>query len=252
MPSITENPAQPDAEADPASRQAGPRGAIDNIGAERIYGWAWNPERPEERVTVEVRLAGRTVLSTRADMERADLPQSGIGDGRHAFALRLNAECVARRAEMSVVARAEDGRETVLPFRVRRTPEMAAQEAKRAVENLAEGQRELREVVRTMQADRARVAEATLIGTRVLEAETRLEARLATLEIWLTRLDERLATLAPEGSAPRKKRRIDPWQAVLMAVLAAVAGGGLVLGAVAAAGHDMLRSGVASILGVAG
>jgi hypothetical protein len=205
------------------------QGAVDNVGAEKIYGWAWHPDHPGERLRIEARLRDQVAVSARADFARTDLPQAGIGDGNHAFELRLTPECLARRAELAIVAIAGDGSEAKLPFRIRRTPAMAAAEARRDVETLAAGQRELREEMRAAIASLARgprVADGGAAAMQVANVQARLEDRLGTLEIWLTRLDQRLASLAEAQAAPPPRRRLDAWQVVLGVVLALAGGSG--------------------------
>jgi hypothetical protein len=206
----------------------GIRGAVDNVGAEKIYGWAWHPDHPQERLRIEARLGGRVALSARADFARPDLSGAGIGDGNHAFELRLTPECVARRAELAIVAVAADGSEANLPFRVRRTPAIAAAEARRSVEQLAASQRELREEMRAAIASLARAPRAeggaATAAMQVATTQARLEERLGTLDIWLTRLDQRLAVLAEAVVQEKPRRRIDAWQLVLGAVLALTGG----------------------------
>ena len=73
-----------------APTEAAPRpseiqGVVDNIAAGRVFGWAWNPSEPAERVTIELRLGQQIVAQTLAAHERADLKGAGIGDGCHAF-----------------------------------------------------------------------------------------------------------------------------------------------------------------------
>jgi hypothetical protein len=208
---------------------AGIQGAVDNVGAERIYGWAWHPDRPGERLRVEARIAGRVAVAARADFARPDLAPAGIGDGNHAFELRLTRDCVLRKAELAIVAVAGDGSERTLPFRVKRTPAIAAAEARRDVSQLAAEQRELREEMRGVVATLARSqrgAEAGAAATQVAAVQARLEERLGTLDLWLTRLDARLAALA-EGQQPLSApRRLDPWQLALGAAIALAAGGG--------------------------
>lgn len=213
----------------PKATQATIQGAVDNVGAEKIYGWAWHPGHPEERLRIEARLRDQVAVGARADFARADLPQAGIGDGNHAFELRLTPECLARRSELAIVAIAADGSEAKLPFRIRRTPAMAAAEARRDLETLAAGQRELREEMRAAIVSLARgtrVADGGAAALQVANVQARLEDRLGTLEIWLTRLDQRLASLAEAQAAP-PRRRLDAWQMVLGAVLALAGGSGL-------------------------
>ena len=64
-------------------------GHIDECSWERIRGWARRPDRPHDRVTLEVLVDGRVVATARADLLGTDLAQAGIGDGRHRFIIDL-------------------------------------------------------------------------------------------------------------------------------------------------------------------
>ncbi|WP_372619146.1 hypothetical protein [Falsiroseomonas sp.] len=218
------------ARPDPVTPAGGIRGAVDNVGAEKIYGWAWHPDHPDERLRIEARLGSRVALTARADFARPDLPAAGIGDGNHAFEIKLTPECVARRAELAIVAVAADGSEAKLPFRVRRTPAIAAAEARRDVEQLVANQRALREEMRAAIAGLARASRgdtgAATAAMQVATTQARLEERLGTLDIWLARLDQRLAVLAEVAMQEKPRRRVDAWQIVLGAVLALAGGAG--------------------------
>ncbi len=221
----------------PASREAPPRpaeirGVVDNATADRLYGWAHNASQPGERVGIELRLGEQVVFRTVADFARPDLAKAGIGDGCHAFELPLTAELVERRAELSVVARAADGTEAPIALRIRRSPEATQFSLQRAVEALVAGQRQLREEVNQL-TRRVPDAQSDAISG-LLAAQQDLTERLDTLMLWLARLDERLAAVAPEGE-PRPRRRLDAWQAALglvlsLAVLAGVGAAVFVLG----------------------
>ena len=66
------------------------RGYIDEAKPNRIAGWVWDPQRPQERISLDL-LAGEARLARVVANEfRADLAQAGIGDGRHAFAIPLD------------------------------------------------------------------------------------------------------------------------------------------------------------------
>lgn len=72
------------------------QGFIDAIERGVVYGWAWNPRQPMERVDVEI-LHGETQLTTvRADLFRDDLVDLEIGDGQHAFEYTLPEELIGR------------------------------------------------------------------------------------------------------------------------------------------------------------
>ena len=49
----------------------------------------WDPNQPDVRQTVTLWVDGEAVASTVADRPRADLQGNGIGDGAHAFMIRL-------------------------------------------------------------------------------------------------------------------------------------------------------------------
>lgn len=61
------------------------QGFIDAIERGIVYGWAWNPQRPGERVAVEILHGGTALGTATADLYRDDLVELEIGDGRHAF-----------------------------------------------------------------------------------------------------------------------------------------------------------------------
>jgi GT2 family glycosyltransferase/glycosyltransferase involved in cell wall biosynthesis len=91
------------AAAGPAIDSAGPapdpaaqlQGFIDQIVPGRISGWAWDPQQPKRRVLLDL-LAGDTRLAQGvADQFRADLRTAGIGDGQHAFLIRLSEDLLA-------------------------------------------------------------------------------------------------------------------------------------------------------------
>jgi hypothetical protein len=60
-----------------------------------VDGWSHAPEWPGAGVAVEARIDDRPVVVAAADRYRPDLAAAGIGDGRHAFALRFDASLLA-------------------------------------------------------------------------------------------------------------------------------------------------------------
>jgi hypothetical protein len=224
------------ATAEAPSRAAELEGLVDNATETRLYGWAWNVADPSERLAVELRMGDATVARTTAERMREDLAKAGVGDGRHAFELPLRPEWTQRYRELNVVVRAADGSEAPLPMRARRVDIDPTGALARVMEATATAHRQLREDVQRI-ADRIpRPDPAQEAAVRALaESQAALDAKLETLTIWLTRLDERLAALAaPGGAAP--KRRVEPWLVALGAVLLAVL-------ACAGAGTWLLRLG---------
>ena len=73
-----------------AQSPAALRGYIDAVEGTRIFGWAWNPAKPQDRLDVSVFAADRLLAKAVADKPRIDLRRNGIGDGAHAFDLEVD------------------------------------------------------------------------------------------------------------------------------------------------------------------
>ncbi len=54
-----------------------------------MHGWAWDPERPLERLQLWVEIDGALVGTVCADVFRPDLLDASVGDGAHAFAFPI-------------------------------------------------------------------------------------------------------------------------------------------------------------------
>ncbi|OAQ19870.1 glycosyltransferase [Thermosulfurimonas dismutans] len=64
-------------------------GHLDSVDGLLVTGWTYNKANPEERVEVVVLVDGKPVAEGVADQYREDLKQDGIGDGKHAFKIKL-------------------------------------------------------------------------------------------------------------------------------------------------------------------
>lgn len=226
-------PHQADAPAPPRAALPEVQGLVDRAMPDRLYGWAWNASNPGERVAVELRLGDAPVARAVADLARHDLEKAGVGDGRHAFELPLEAEWTRRASELSVVVRTADGVATPIPMRVRRqAPEtsLPATGLQRALDGLAAGQERVAAQVADLAARLPGPEERDAVRALVA-AQAALSERLDTLALWLARLDERLAEAgAASGPSKPAKARPDLWQAVLFALLGAAAAGGVAAG----------------------
>jgi hypothetical protein len=208
------------------------RGFVDAVTGNRIDGWAFEPAQPTERVVVELRLDGQTVATSVADRHRTDLIRAGIGDAFHGFRFLLRPAWAERRAELSVLARGVEGGEVVLPLLRHGAPQDARPEARpaapnpqvvKAIDQLAAGQRALEARLQEL----AQRPEPPMTAPAAEPAD--FEQRMAVLEAWVARLDERLAALQTAAPAPRGAgpAGLDTWQVVLIALLAITGLGGL-------------------------
>ena len=212
-------------EAPPAREAIAPsevRGLIDNATADRLYGWVWDAAHPGHRVKVELCLAGEVVATAIASNSRPDLAKHGVGDGCHAFEFPIQRQWFRQLREMSVMAHGRDGTVTQVPVHARRqeealVPATATAQIQVATETLIAEHAAMRQ---EMEAMRRRLG--GLPDTAALEAVAaagkELQRRVDTMELWLTRLDEKLAQLVspPEEAA---KGGVDVWQVVLIALL---------------------------------
>jgi glycosyltransferase involved in cell wall biosynthesis len=89
------------------------RGSIDLVTHDRFEGWAWDDSRPDSRVSLVVLADGAIVARCLADRFRPDLLNAKIGDGKHAFGLRLHKGLSAHERHTIELRREEDG--TILP-----------------------------------------------------------------------------------------------------------------------------------------
>jgi hypothetical protein len=60
-------------------------GYIDAIAENRVFGWAWDPQRPTARIAIRIMGGGDSIAALIANQRREDLIANGVGDGAHAF-----------------------------------------------------------------------------------------------------------------------------------------------------------------------
>lgn len=82
---------------------------IERVTPGMVVGWAYDPDRPESPVPLEVALDDVPIAWGMADIKRPDLEMLGLGAGACAFALRFDAPDGAGRPRMLSVRRATDG-----------------------------------------------------------------------------------------------------------------------------------------------
>ena len=69
-------------------------GHVDRVDNGVIFGWAWDAERQNDAIHVDVRVDDKPVRSVRASRYRRDLEAAAKGNGHHAFVFRLPHECL--------------------------------------------------------------------------------------------------------------------------------------------------------------
>lgn len=86
-----------------------PSGHVDIISEETIAGWAWNPLKPEEAVSVEIYDGSELLIRLRADLYRGDLRDAGIGTGNYGFSIPNPSALLPLARHQVSVRRAVDG-----------------------------------------------------------------------------------------------------------------------------------------------
>jgi len=87
------------------------QGYIDEASSSRITGWVWNPQQPDSPITLDLADGDTRLARVMANQYRSDLRQTGIGDGRHAFAVPLGEELLPSARNVLHLRCAETGME---------------------------------------------------------------------------------------------------------------------------------------------
>jgi O-antigen biosynthesis protein len=95
-----------------ATEMRGPAmGNVDALDSQRIHGWAWHPETPDEAIDVEFLVGDVVVLKVTADRFRDDLLAAEVGNGRHGFMVENLLAYLPPDAQRIMVRRGTDGLE---------------------------------------------------------------------------------------------------------------------------------------------
>lgn len=91
-------------------------GAIDRVYDHRVTGWAWDRRLPDTPIEVEITLDGQPVARGTADRLRDDLANNGVGNGRHAFDIRIDQPLPTdgKHRVAAIALDAKDGRRVTL------------------------------------------------------------------------------------------------------------------------------------------
>ncbi|MEK1927424.1 MAG: hypothetical protein AAAB11_18615 [Rhizobium giardinii] len=240
--------ANPAERPDAASEQDNAKpmnGRVDAIDMGRIFGWAFDPMAPDQRLTIRVLLDAKVIAEAVADRNRPDLRRNGIGDGKHAFEIALPEPVQSRASDLVVVARNGSGSEQAL--RVPQPDEQAAEALIAApltkvldkLDVLMAAQRQLqvsqRSVQRTSQIDTDK-SETEIIGLTdisdgVDSLRVDISQRLNDLDVHLMRLDGVVAGMEKSLNSLQKRANgeLKPLLLLLFVLVGFTAGAGLAL-----------------------
>ncbi|MGI0524643.1 hypothetical protein [Rhizobium giardinii] len=240
--------ANPAERPDAASEQDNAKpmnGRVDAIDMGRIFGWAFDPMAPDQRLTIRVLLDAKVIAEAVADRNRPDLRRNGIGDGKHAFEIALPEPVQSRASDLVVVARNGSGSEQAL--RVPQPDEQAAEALIAApltkvldkLDVLMAAQRQLqvsqRSVQRTSQIDTDKSETETIgltdISGAVDSLRMDISQRLNDLDVHLMRLDGVVAGMEKSLNSLQKRAHgeLKPLLLLLFVLVGFTAGAGLAL-----------------------
>ncbi|MDI7865242.1 hypothetical protein MRS76_25420 [Rhizobiaceae bacterium n13] len=218
-------------------------GRVDAIDMGRLFGWAFDPMAPDQRLTVRVLLDGKVIAESVADRSRPDLRRNGIGDGKHAFEIELPDLLQSRASDLVVVALNGSGSEQTL--RVPKPDEQAAEALIAAplakvldkLDALMAAQRQLQVSQRSLQrtpqidSDKTETVGLTDIGNAVESLSANIGQRLNDLDVHLMRMDGVVAGMEEKLNALRKRGNgeLKPLLLLLFVLVGFVAGVGLAL-----------------------
>jgi hypothetical protein len=201
-------------------------GYVEALTTDRILGWAWAPASPESRAAIELRLGDAVIASTAADLPRADLVSSGIGDGRHAYDIAIPPDVRSRAAELHVFARVGDGE----AFPIGATPAadgLSHQVTKllRGVDMLVNSHRVIHRNLQTALTGTQGTDEEPVSAAlaRMAELQAGTEAQLSAMEKFVIRLDEHLSRLSPADMKSPDKSRVVPRAAIWALTVSGIA-----------------------------
>ena len=203
--------------------QASLAGHVDAVADGKGHGWAWDRDRPAERLDVTVSVGDTVITSGLADLARPDLAAGGIGDGAHAFALDLPAGIDADAVTVTVRSPAS-GESRELTRRPAPSPESVPEELQRvsaSVHSLQQVQKQttsavlgvLREIRQKGDGQQLNHLEQAVSDVQV--GQQALMKRFESIEVFLLRFDtlmrqfdEKLNALPSADKGPVMKRLI--------------------------------------------
>ena len=175
-------------------------GRVDEMRGGKVFGWAFDSERPDDHLEISIRRSAQNVAAGRADVFREDLPAAGIGKGDHAFEIVLPPN-ISSFHGLVFTALSEVSGDAVLPI---------ATNDERHLDDLFHVfSRRYDDALHSLKADVASLRETGPVPGMLADIEERilrLETRVEEMEVFIVRLDEtsrrvqeRIGLLRPQG-----------------------------------------------------
>jgi hypothetical protein len=186
-------------------------GRVDELQNGKIFGWAYNPDNPSEHVVIRVSHGTQVVASGVANIVRPDLPDAGIGDGDHAFAIPVPPN-ISSFHGLTIMAQSQKSGEVALQIATnddRRVDELFAIFAKNyedALVALKEQFDILERRFAEVETSDGKTIDAASLPEELSDRLNRLEMRMESAEVFFMRIDELTRKLAEEQKKGKRKR----------------------------------------------
>lgn len=189
-------------------------GYIDARDGSRLYGWAWDRLRPQERLRIEISDGATILAEADAAARRPDLAVGGIGDGAHAFEIDLGDKAPAAETMPNVVAISPSTGERVpLQQRVPDEPgtEVMAllRQVAGAVDLLGRGQRRLSSSIKekSKTANDTDLSDIRKVLADIADTQKELQKQQDSIEVFLVRFEAVLRQLGDRMEEPQHQQR---------------------------------------------
>ncbi|MDO6964991.1 hypothetical protein [Rhizobium alvei] len=184
-------------------------GRVDELKNNKIYGWAFNADNPDEHLIIRVMRGTQVLASGVANILRKDLPEAGVGKGDHAFEFAMPPN-ITSFSGLMVIAQSVRAGEIALPIASndeRMLDELFSIFSNRYDEALIAFKKEVDGLkAQVADIDAAGPATQASIPDDLEERLAKLEARMEATEIFVMRIDETIRRLEETQKAGKRKR----------------------------------------------
>lgn len=187
-------------------------GRVDELQHNKVWGWAFNSEQPDEQLVIRIMRGPKVVASGVANLFRKDLPDAGIGDGHHAFGIEVPPE-ISTFSGLMIIAQSQKAGEVPLPIannEDRKLDQIFGTFAERYDEALVMLKREIDQVKEYFDsADADAPAQTGLHAVELppdlVDRFAALERRMDAAEVFFVRIDETVRKLTDQKKGGRRR-----------------------------------------------
>lgn len=182
-------------------------GRVDELQNNKVYGWAYNSEKPSEHLVIRIMQGPQVIASGVANLKRPDLAEEGIGDGDHAFEIATPPNITSFQGLMIIAQSVREG-EIALPIATnddRRIDDLFHIFSERYEAALFALKDEIDDIRASQEA--AAPDKASHLDADIEARLGKLEQRIEASEIFVMRIDSQLRELVEAAKKQKKSKR---------------------------------------------